>query len=79
MEEDFPADWGDHDDIQEIIDENGWNLLHYSILKGFSNAVTVLVEEQGFGKSLFLHADSFRIIPILWQLCKKRFYNRESS
>ena len=63
MEEDFPADWGDHDDKQEIIDENGWNLLHYSIIKGFSNAVTVLVEEQDFGKSLFLMLICLELFP----------------
>ena len=45
----FPADWGD--DVLEIYDENGWNLLHYSVLKGYSNAVTVLVEDLDFGKS----------------------------
>ena len=53
LENDFPEDWGD--DIREVFDENGWNLLHYSILKGFSNAVQVLVEEldEVFGKCCF--------------------------
>lgn len=57
IEEDFPEDWGD--DKHEFFDENGWNLLHYSVLKGFGNAVTVLVEDYEFGKffifSMCLH------------------------
>ena len=50
-EEEFPKDWGD--DKHEFVDENGWNLLHYSVMKGFSNAVTVLVEDLEFGKFHF--------------------------
>lgn len=67
IEEEFPEDWGDVDDKQEIFDENGWNMLHYSILKGYGNAVTVLVEEQEFGKCLLLV-----VIPIILytNMCK---------
>ena len=52
IDSDFPEDW-EVDDIHEEFDENGWNLLHYSVLKGFSNAVQVLVEDLDFGKSQF--------------------------
>ena len=59
LESDLPEDWGDN--MLEMFDENGWNLLHYSILKGFSTTVQVLVEDldENFGKSLFLHITLF--------------------
>ena len=44
----WPEDWDE--DIQEVFDENGWNLLHYSIMKGYGSAVTVLIEDLEFGK-----------------------------
>ena len=45
----WPEDWDE--DIQEVFDENGWNLLHYSIMKGYSILVKRLVEEDPkFGK-----------------------------
>ena len=48
IDEEFPDDWDDN--VHEF-DENGWNLLHYSVLRGFSGAVQVLVEDRDdFGK-----------------------------
>ena len=51
IEEEFPEDWGD--DKHEFFDENGWNLLHYSVMKGYGNAVGVLLEDLEFGKLSF--------------------------
>ena len=48
-EDEWPEDWGD--DKQKAFDENGFNLLHYSIVKGYSNAVTMLLQDLKFGKS----------------------------
>ena len=44
----FPEDWGN--DEQKFLDENGLNLLHYCILKGFGDAVKALVKDFEFGK-----------------------------
>ena len=51
VEENYPSDWGE---INDVFDENGLNILHYSILKCYSNAVTVLLEDLDFGKSFFV-------------------------
>ena len=53
IEEEFPEDWGD--DKHEFFDENGWNLLHYSVMKGYGNAVEVLLEDFGKLSFFMLH------------------------
>jgi len=52
-DEGWPEDWDGNE--QEIFDENGLNILHYSVMKGYDEAVTVLVEDLDFGKFQFLY------------------------